>query len=196
MRRVAILIFDDVEVLDFCGPLEVFSVAAQQTEPAAFEVFTVAETAEKVACRSGLVALPTFDLQQCPEPDILLVPGGVGTRKLLTNQPMLDWISQTAAQAELVLSVCSGALLLGKLGLLDGLEATTHHQVLDLLQEIAPGIAVLHNDRRYVDNGKIITSAGIAAGLDMSLHVVGRLLGTNVAKATAAHMEYPLAQIP
>lgn len=189
-RKLAILLFDDAEVLDFCGPFEVFSVAAGQTDPAAFDVFTVAVKPGAVISRNGLSVNPNYTLADCPRPDVLLVPGGMGTRTQMNNERLIDWIRQTADSAELVLSVCTGALLLGKAGLLDGLEATTHHQGVDLLREIAPAARV-HVDRRFVDNGRVITSAGIAAGIDMSLHVVARLLGSDVGRATAAHMEYP-----
>lgn len=118
-----------------------------------------------------------------------LVPGGIGTRKVINNELMIEWIRRTADDAELVLSVCTGALLLGKAGLLDGLEVTTHHVAYDLLRAIVPD-GTVHEDRRFVDNGKILTSAGITAGVDMSLHVVQRLCGPVVAAATAKHMEY------
>ena len=106
------------------------------------------------------------------------------------NSAIIDWIKRTASTAELVLSVCTGALLLAKASLLDGLEATTHFGSLDLLDEVAPNTTV-HSDRRFVDNGRIICSAGIAAGIDMSLHVVKKLLGNDVATKTAKQMEYP-----
>lgn len=189
-RNLAILLFDDVEVLDFCGPFEVFSVASRQTDPPAFDVFTVAEKPEPITARNGLSVNPHYTLADCPKPDVLLVPGGMGTRKQIDIGPLIDWINRTADNAELVLSVCTGALLLGKAGLLDGLDTTTHHVAFDLLREIVP-TATVHEDRRFVDNGKVITSAGIAAGIDMSLHVVERLLGEDVAAATARHMEYP-----
>ena len=188
-RNLAILLFDDAEVLDFCGPFEVFSVANRQTDPPAFNVFTVAEKLEPIMARNGLSVNPHHTLAGCPPPDLLLVPGGLGTRTEMNNAPLTEWIRQTAENAELVLSVCTGSLLLGKAGLLDGLGASTHHGAFDLLREIAPK-ATVHEDRRFVDNGKVITSAGIAAGIDMSLHVVERLLGTDVALATARHMEY------
>jgi transcriptional regulator GlxA family with amidase domain len=103
---------------------------------------------------------------------------------------LTDWIKARSPEAELVLSVCTGALLLAKAGLLDGLEATTHHGAIDLLRETAPNTTI-HSDRRFVDNRRVICSAGIAAGIDMSLHVVARLLGREVAEKTAQKMEYP-----
>jgi transcriptional regulator GlxA family with amidase domain len=189
-RTLAILIFDDVEVLDFCGPFEVFSVANRFRETPAFRVITVAERPEPVVTYGGLQVVPHFSIANCPPPDVLLVPGGQGTRREMHNAPIVNWISTAAPSAELVLSVCTGALLLGQAGLLDGLEATTHHGALDLLRQTASKTRV-HSDRRFVDNGRIICSAGIAAGIDMSLYVVGRLLGEDVAEKTARQMEYP-----
>lgn len=189
-KNLAIVLFADVELLDFCGPFEVFSVAGRHPDPPAFNVFTVAESPGPVTARNGLSVNPTYCLADCPTPNLLLVPGGLGTRKEMHNPAMIEWIRHMADCVELVMSVCTGALLLGKAGLLDGLEATTHHVAYELLREITPTTTV-HEDRRFVDNGKVITSAGIAAGIDMSLHVVSRLLGREVAEATAHHMEYP-----
>ena len=189
-RNFAILIFEDVEVLDFCGPFEVFTVASRFTEPPAFNVFTVAEKPGPVLARGGLSVNPHHRLADCPRPDLLLVPGGQGTRREMHNPVVIDWIGQASEKAELVLSVCTGALLLAKAGLLDSLEATTHHGAIDLLREVAPKTTV-HANRRFVDNGLVVCSAGIAAGIDMSLHVVARLLGRDVAEKTARQMEYP-----
>ena len=189
-RTLGILIFDEVEVLDFCGPFEVFSVARRFTETPAFKVLTVAEKSGPILTRGGLSVNPHHRLADCPALDLLLVPGGQGTRKEMNNTVLIDWIVQAAKEAELVLSVCTGALLLAKAGFLDGLEATTHHGAIDLLRQTAPKTMV-HADRRFVDNGRVICSAGIAAGIDMSLHVVGRLLGQEVAEKTAKQMEYP-----
>jgi transcriptional regulator GlxA family with amidase domain len=191
-RTIAILLFDEVEVLDFAGPFEVFSVANRFMPEPAFTVLTVAETDRPVVTRGGLSVNPHHRLATLPRPDILLVPGGQGTRSEMRNPVVIDWIKQVATTAELVLSVCTGALLLAKAGLLDGLEATTHHASIDLLRQTAPR-TVVHADRRVVDNGRVLCSAGIAAGIDMSLHVVGRLLGREVAEQTARRMEYPWA---
>jgi transcriptional regulator GlxA family with amidase domain len=189
-RNLAILIFDDVEVLDFCGPFEVFSVANAFTDAPAFHVFTVAEKPGPVLTRGGLSVNPHHCLPDCPMPDLLLVPGGQGTRKEMHNSALIEWIKQASSKAELVLSVCTGAMLLAKARLLDGLEATTHHGAIDLLRQTAPK-ATVHADRRFVHNGRVACSAGIAAGIDMSLHVVARLLGREVAERTARQMEYP-----
>jgi transcriptional regulator GlxA family with amidase domain len=189
-RTLAIVIFNEVEVLDFCGPFEVFSVANRFTESPAFTILTVAEKTSAIQTRGGLSVNPHHSLDDCPSPELLLVPGGWGTRKEMNNVVLLDWIKRASSTAELILSVCTGSLLLGKAGLLDGLEATTHHGAIDLLRQSAPQ-AHIHTDRRFVDNGRIICSAGIAAGIDMSLHVVGKLLGDEVAVKTATQMEYP-----
>ena len=189
-KNLAILIFPEVEVLDFCGPFEVFSVANRFTSPAAFNVFTVAEKPGPILARNGLSVNPRCRLDDCPVPDILLVPGGQGTRTEMHNAALVAWVKAQAEQAELMLSVCTGALLLAKAGLLDGLEAATHHGAVDLLRQVAPHTSV-RSDRRYVDNGRVICSAGIAAGIDMSLHVVARLAGAEIARQTAEQMEYP-----
>src|SRR5262245_9125339 len=130
-RTLASLIFEDVEVLDFCGPFEVFSVANRFTDPPAFHVFTVAETPGPVLRRGGLSVNPHHRLADCPRPDLLLVLGGQGTQREMHKAALSDCIRRASEKAELVLSVCTGDLLLAKAGLLDGLEATTHHGVID-----------------------------------------------------------------
>ena len=189
MRNVAILIFDEVEVLDFCGPFEVFSVAGAPGDARYFNVYTVAERTTPVMARNGLSVNPRYNITDCPTPDVLVVPGGYGVRREIENPVVMGWIAEQAARAELTTSVCTGSWLLGRLGLLDGLHATTHWRSLDRLREIAPQATVLE-DVRFVDNGRIITSAGISAGIDMALHVVARLHGTDVASQTARYMEY------
>ncbi|MGD9720822.1 MAG: DJ-1/PfpI family protein [Pirellulales bacterium] len=189
-RSVGILVFDDVEVLDFCGPFEVFAVTGRQVVPGAFNVLTVARSHDPITARNGLSVNPSSSLADAPPIDLLLIPGGYGTRPLMNDASLLAWIQERAAQAELVLSVCTGALLLAKAGLLDGLSATTHHGALDLLREVAPQTTV-RDDLRVVDNGRIITSAGVAAGIDMSFHVVAKLLGRETAEAAARYIEYP-----
>lgn len=188
-RNVAILIFDEVEVLDFCGPFEVFGVTGRSQEDAPFNVYTVAESMEPVLARNGLSVNPRYTIADCPPPDLLVIPGGFGARKQMHNPVVIEWIKRCAGPAELVLSVCTGALLLANAGLLDGLAATTHHGAFDLLRAAAPRTEVREGER-FVDNGKLITSAGISAGIDMSLHVVARLLGEKVARETAERMEY------
>lgn len=189
-RNVAILIFNDVEVLDFCGPFEVFAVTGQRNGGAGnFNVYTVAEKAEPVIARNGLSVNPTYTIADCPKPDIVVVPGGYGTRREMNNPVLLTWLQGHYADLELLLSVCTGSLVLGKAGLLDGLAATTHWAAIDELRVAAPSTTV-RADQRYVDNDKIVTSAGISAGIDMSLHIVERLLGAETAAETARYMEY------
>lgn len=188
-KNVAILIFDEVEVLDFCGPFEVFSVTGGRSSPPPFQVYTVAEYNRPIRTVGGLSVNPTHAFDDSPRPDILLVPGGIGTRREIRNPHLINWINARDEEVELLLSVCTGALLLAQAGLLDGLRSTTHHSAFDLLRQLAPKSHVLESER-IVDNGKIILSAGISAGIDMSLYVVGRLFGEQQAEETAAHMEY------
>ena len=189
-RNVAILIFDEVEVLDFCGPFEVFAVTREDDAgEKPFHVYTVAEKPGPVIARHGFSVNPAYTIHDCPAPDILLVPGGQGTRREINNPALMAWIAEQAGRVELLLSVCTGSLMLAKAGLLDSLRATTYHTAFDRLADLAP-TATLCPGLRYVDNGHIITSAGISAGIDMSLHVVGRLLGEAAARATARQMEY------
>lgn len=189
MRKVAILIFDEVEVLDFCGPFEVFAVTGAYNQDKPFDVFTVAEKASPLMARNGLSVNPNFSFADCPQAAILVIPGGYGTRPLLQNQTVLNWINGQAAKAEMIMSVCTGSLLLGKAGLLDGLSATTHFKAMDELRKVAPNTQVCPG-QRIVDNGRILTSAGISAGIDLSFHIVARLLGREEAQATARWMEY------
>lgn len=188
-RNIAILLFPEVEVLDFAGPFEVFAVADELRGYNTFAVYTVGESAAPIRARNGLRVVPDYTLADCPEPHVLIVPGGFGTRRLLEQPAVLHWIRATAATAELVVSVCTGAIVLGRAGLLDGLRATTHHECFDLLRANAPRATVVESDR-FIDNGRVLTAAGISAGIDCSLHVVARLLGSAAATATARYMEY------
>lgn len=187
-RKVAILMFDEVEVLDFAGPFEVFGVTRINGE-AQFHVFTVAATSAPVTARNGLKILPEYEFANCPLPDLLVVPGGNGTRSVMRDEHILNWVRAQAIPAELVLSVCTGALVIGAAGVLNGLKATTYHTAFDELRLAAPEAEVIEG-QRWIDNGRVITSAGVSAGIDMSLYVVGRLLGEEVAQQTAAYMEY------
>ena len=188
-RTVALLVFDEAEVLDVAGPFEVFSVAGRRHGLEPFQVLLVAERRAPVTLRGGFTVVPHHTLAEAPPAEILLVPGGIGTRRELHNPAIIEWIRRAAADAELVLSVCTGSLLLGKAGLLDGLQTATHHAAVDVLREVAPK-AVIREGERFLDNGRVISSAGVSAGLDMSLHVVERLLGTELAEETASYMEY------
>jgi transcriptional regulator GlxA family with amidase domain len=194
-RNVGILIFPDVEILDFCGPFEVFASATlpAQTdggpEMRLFEVFTIAERSKLVACRGGLLVQPNHTLDEHPPLDLVVIPGGYGTRREQENPVILDWIARLRRTGALTTSVCTGAFLLGAAGLLDGLRATTHWTTIDGLRAHLPTTNVLA-DARVVDEGEIITSAGVSAGIDMALHVVRRLHGDEVARRTARDMEY------
>lgn len=188
-RNVAILVFDEVEVLDFCGPFEVFSVTGRRDDLNPFNVYTVAERSGPIIARNHLSVNPRYTISECPQPDILVVPGGYGARKEMHNTALIDWIKGCSEKAELVLSVCTGALLLAKAGLLEGLAATTHHRALELLKEVAPNTTI-EGSKRFVDNGRIILSAGISAGIDMSLYVVAKLFGEEQALETTQYMEY------
>jgi transcriptional regulator GlxA family with amidase domain len=188
-RNIAILLFDEIEVLDFAGPFEVFAVTDELRGYDTFNVFTVAENIGTIRARNGLKVIPDYARENCPPPHLLVVPGGFGTRALLHKPALLEWLRHRAAQAELVMSVCTGSLVLGQAGLLDGLRATTHHECLELLRQTAPRTEIVDTDR-FVDNGRILTAAGISAGIDCALHVVGRLLGADAADRTARYMEY------
>jgi transcriptional regulator GlxA family with amidase domain len=196
-QTVGIFVFDDVEVLDFAGPFEVFSrtrtVAGSESrrtdDSAPFETFTVARSRDAITAIGGLTVLPRHSWADAPAIDILVVPGGFGTRALLQDEPALAWIRDTAARARQVTSVCTGALLLAKLGLLKGKRATTHWAGLDLLASIDPTIHV-QRERRVVHDG-IFTSAGVSAGIDMSFAVVEQICGREVALETAHYIEYP-----
>lgn len=188
-RNVAILIFDEVEVLDFAGPFEVFAVADELHGHEPFHTFTVAVKPGTIRARNGLKLIADFSLENCPPPHVLIVPGGVGTRPLLQQPALLEWLRGRARKAEIVMSVCTGALVLAQAGLLDGLRVTTHHENLAMLAELAPG-ATVDASRRFHDNGHILTAAGISAGIDCSLHVVARLLGPAAAETTMRYMEY------
>ena len=194
-RNVGILIFPDVEILDFCGPFEVFASTTlpPQTdgdpETRLFEVFTIAERAELVACRGGLLVQPNHTLDDHPPLDLVVIPGGYGTLREQENPVILDWITRQRRTGALTTSVCTGAFLLGAAGLLDGLRATTHWTTIEGLRTNHPTTEVLA-DARVIDEGEIITSAGVSAGIDMALHVVHRLHGDEIAQRTARDMEY------
>jgi transcriptional regulator GlxA family with amidase domain len=188
-RNVAILVFDEVEVLDFAGPFEVFAMTDELRSHSVFNVVTVAPMPGTVRARNGLKVVPDHAIETCPPPHILVIPGGFGTRALLRNPVVIEWIQNRARSAEIIMSVCTGALVLAKAGLLDGLRVTTHHDLVETLRTMAPG-AIVDASARFHDNGAVVTSAGISAGIDCSLHIVARVLGDEAASSTAAYMEY------
>lgn len=192
---VGILIFDDVEILDVAGPFEVFAVTrlkekqrSQQSSP--FKVYLISETKKQIIAIGGLRLTPDVTIGKCPELDLLIIPGGWGTRKESKNKILLNWIGNQFTNDRLIASVCTGSSLLGKAGLLDGRDATTHWRAFDFLQESAPKARIL-KDVRFTLTEPIFTSAGISAGIDLSLRIVSHFFGIEVGQATARHMEYP-----
>lgn len=194
--NVGILLFDGVEVLDFAGPYEVFSrtrltpgIESRRTEDSApFRVFTVAAGDGPVTATGGLRVLPDFDISAAPSIDVLVIPGGFGSRALLEDAGLLAWIRRVAARARRVTSVCTGSLVLARAGLLAGRRATTHWGALALLGELDPTIRV-ETHPRVVDDG-IVTSAGVSAGIDMAFAIVEAMHGRAVADETARYMDY------
>lgn len=192
--NVGILIFDDVEILDFAGPFEVFSrtrlapgpESRRSEETAPFSVFTVARSRAPVRTTGGLEVIPHWSFADAPRIDLLVVPGGFGTRRLMSGEETIAWIKRVAAETRRTTSVCTGSLLLAKAGLLEGRRATTHWGALDLLESL--GVSV-DRERRVIDDG-IITSAGVASGMDMAFYVVEILFGPAVADETAQYIEY------
>jgi transcriptional regulator GlxA family with amidase domain len=193
--NVGILIFNDVEVLDFCGPFEVFSMASRvaqeihKMDDGAYGVFTIAESSRIIKARGNLLVQPHFTIDDHPPIDILVVPGGLGTRQEVNNPTIISWISSIAKASQLTTSVCTGSFLLGKAGLLEGKRVTTHWASLERMAQSYPTVKV-EKAVRWVDEGNIVTSAGVSAGIDMSLHVLERLHGREVALTTAHQMEY------
>jgi len=190
---VGILIFDEVEVLDFCGPFEVFSTARLEGQnsgdPALFKAYIIAEDLRLVPARGGLMVLAHCTIDDHPPLDILVVPGGPGTRTERLNKHLLTWVAEQATKSEIATSVCTGAFLFAEAGLLRGLKATTHWGSVDWMRETYPDIK-MQDDARFVDEGHVVTSAGVSAGIDMALHIVERLHGKEAADWTARRMEY------
>ena len=188
-RTVAVLLFEDVEDIDYCGPLSVFSIANRGIDPEPFAIFTVSQMKRPFSTRNGVMITPAYSFENHPHADIIVIPGGLGARREVHNDTVKAWIVKNAASAEIVLSVCTGSLLLGATGLLNGLQATTHHSSYDRLREIAPAVHVVR-DRRFVDNGTFVTAAGITAGIDAALHLVGKLVNAECADKVKNIMEY------
>lgn len=193
---VGILLFNEVEVLDFAGPFEVFSLARFEGGDArAFRVCTFARTMAPVHARNGLMVLPEFDFATVPKLDVLIVPGGYGAEELeIHEQATLDWLRSASSRVSTLASVCTGAFLLAEAGLLNGKRATTHWMDTDRLAREYPQIQVVR-DVKFVDEGTLLTAGGISAGINMSLHIVKKLLGESAAKTVARRMEYDIATI-
>ncbi len=196
--RIAILAFDGVEALDLAGPFEVFTTASRMARqahpatldgPAHWQTSCVARTLAPVKARAGLVLLPALDFAQCPSADLLIVPGGV-VDSAVSCPATLDWIARVSTHARITASVCTGVFILAAAGVTTTGKVTTHWEDMDDLQRQYPGLTV-DTQSRWVDQGQLVTSAGISAGIDMSLHLVERLAGPTLAKRTARQMDYP-----
>jgi transcriptional regulator GlxA family with amidase domain len=197
-RKVGVLVFPEVEVLDFCGPFEVFSVARlvedrRRQDPSPYEVVLVAEQPGVIVTTGGLKVVADHTFDDCTPLHVLVVPGGWGTRREMMNDRLITWLEEQARQVTTLTSVCTGSLLLGKAGLLDGKRATTHWRVLEEMRKLFPAVKVI-NDQHVVEEGDLLTSAGISAGVDMALRVVTRHHGEAIARATARYMEYPFPE--
>ncbi len=186
-RNLAILIFDGVQIIDYTGPYETFGHVYSESGPP-FNIYTVSEKANAITTSMGMSVNPKYSFENAPEPDVLVIPGG-GVDGQVENPNVIKWIQEKSKRAEIVMSVCNGAYILAKAGLLDGLEATTTSGLIPGLRKAAPKTKVV-DDRRFVDNGKIITTAGLSSGIDGSLHVIERLFGRGIAQIAALGMEY------
>ena len=188
--QIAIALFEDAEELDFAGPWEVLSYWAREVAQADVEVFTVAESLAAIRAAKGLRVLPDRTWDDAGQIDVLIVPGGIGTRRLLgADEPLLGRLRALAGAGTLMTSVCTGSLVYAAAGLLRGRPATTHWQALELLGSLDPTIE-LRPDDRYVDDGDVITAAGVSAGIDMALHLVIRLDGPDAARAVKREIQY------
>ncbi|HEY6246848.1 MAG TPA: DJ-1/PfpI family protein [Pyrinomonadaceae bacterium] len=186
-RNLAILIFDGVQIIDYTGPYETFG-HTYSNDGQAFNIYTVSEKTNAITTSMGMSVNPKFSFENAPKPDVLLVPGG-DVRSQVDSPTVLKWVQDMSKNAEIVMSVCNGAFILAKAGLLDGMEATTTAGLIPLLRQEAPKVKVV-DDRRFVDNGHIITTAGLSSGIDGALHVIERLYGRGTAQMAALGMEY------
>lgn len=193
-RNAYFLIFDEVEVLDFSGAFDVFSMSNFAAGERIFDLHTVSETGGLVTALHGLKIQPDYSFATCPttDIDILIVPGFPPQKadEFIARHPrVVSWIADRGESVEVLASVCVGALLVGKAGLFARLRATTHHSALGKLREYAPDAKIIPG-ARYVDNGRIMASAGVSAGLDLSFHILHKLCGAEIALRTANVMEY------
>lgn len=189
VRNVGIMLFERAELLDFAGPYEAFSSARYEDGTKCFNTFSVGQSKGVITSNNGLPCGVEYDFDDAPPIDILVVPGGQGTRTEIDNPVAIDWIKGIAENAELMTSVCTGSFLMAKAGLLDGKKATTHWGSIDRMRETFPNTEVLEQVR-FVDDGFVVSSAGVSAGIDMSLHVIERLCGRDAAASSARLMEY------
>jgi len=187
--KIGIYIYDDAEVLDFAGPYEVFSTAARISDgDPKFQVFLIGETGHLVTARAGFKVQPDYGFHDCPDLDVLIVAGGVHDREMM-KAPVIAWLPQQSSKAKLVAAVCTGVFLLAQAGIVDGHQVTTHWQDVADLRARFPQLIVVEN-RRWIDQGPVITSGGVSAGIDMSLHLLQRIAGLDLAQATAKQVEF------
>lgn len=180
--NVAILIYHHAQVLDYAAPYDIFFAGGEN-----FNVYTVSETANEVITMPNFSVNPQYDFSNSPKVDILIIPGGMWN---IVSEKTKEWIKKSSEQADYVLSVCTGAFILAELGLLDNLDATTHSAGVDILEGNYPNIKKVHRDVRYIDNGKVITSGGVTAGMDASFHLISKVLGNEWVKAIKRNLEY------
>ncbi len=185
-RTIGILLFDDVEELDFAGPWEVF--ASTREVDAELRVVTISQSGDTVRCAKGLRVVPDHSFANAPDLEILLVPGGQGTRREVDNPELIAWLRKVADGCEWVTSVCTGSLLLHEAGIARGKRITTHHAFIETLR--ARGDAEVLKHVRYVRDGNLVTSAGVSAGIDMALWLVGQLYSPKIARAVQHGIEY------
>ena len=187
--RIAIVLFDGAEELDWAGPWEVLAAWAKQWPDDGVEVYTVADSVEPITCAKGLRVLPDHAWEDVPAPDVVLWPGGMGTRAQLGDERILGHVRSLAAGGVLMTSVCTGSLVYADAGLLDGRPATTYWGSLDLLASLGKDIRVV-GESRFVDDGDVITAAGVSAGIDMALHLVSRLHSPERAREVRRYIQY------
>ncbi len=189
MIRIGVVLFEGAEELDWAGPWEVLAAWAEQWPGDGVEVFTIAQAREEIRCAKGLRVLPHRTWDEAGKLDVVVFPGGRGTRPQLADDTVLDWVRGTAQSGTLMTSVCTGSLVYAAAGLLDGRAATTHWGSLEQLGKLGKKIEVKPDDR-FVDTGEVITAAGVSAGIDMALHLVARLHSTERAREVRRYIQY------
>jgi transcriptional regulator GlxA family with amidase domain len=186
-KEVAILLYDGIELLDFAGPGEVFQQAEWNSEKA-FHVYTVAVGQKEIISQDFLHVTADYNLDDAPLPDLLVIPGG-NSMSQVNNEKLIAWIDRVNAQADYMMSVCNGVRLLAKTGALDGLKATSHYGAIDNLTKEFPKVTMVRG-KRFVDNGRIITTEGVSAGIDGSLYLLTKIFNAETAQAVAQQMMY------
>jgi transcriptional regulator GlxA family with amidase domain len=187
--RVAILLDDGATVIDFAGPWEAFQDAGVANVPG-FELFTVAPSAAPLRASAGLQIVPDYTLDTAPQPNVVVIPAQGGGRQVApTTEAKIAWLRHVQANADVVMSICTGAFLLARTGLIDGLFSTTHHDFYDQFAQAFPHVHLVRG-RRFVDNGKFVSGGGLTSGVDAALHIIARYYGVDAARRSAAYMEH------